>query len=212
MLDLPSTRARRSSASSTHSAVRPRQNSPGWITKGSSAPTVTSSVRSFGGSRRSIAEVRKLWKTRNESPRRRSTLAGWTIAGSHGSTTMRPSSTRRLMVPSERAATAAVCRAVRLAVRELATAGGDRADAGRRRGGRLGVRAAAGARRAGVPRVRIGLRLVLGAAVALLGGLRGLVDGPPDDVEEPRDGDLQGEHQEDEGRGHASAHPTPARD
>ena len=70
-----------SSGSSTHSSVRPRQNSPGWITNASSGGTSTSSVRFAGGSRRSIAETRWLWKTRKESPSRRSTLAGWTSAG-----------------------------------------------------------------------------------------------------------------------------------
>ena len=48
------------------------------MTNDSSAGTTTSSVRFSGGWRRSIAEARWLWKTRNESPSRRSTLAGWT--------------------------------------------------------------------------------------------------------------------------------------
>jgi len=42
-----------------------------------------------------------LWKTRKESPSLRSTDEGWISAGSQGSTRMRPSSTRRRIVPSE---------------------------------------------------------------------------------------------------------------
>src|SRR3954452_15227875 len=95
---LPSMRATMSPGSSTCSAVTPSTNSPGWITNIS---LVTSSVRFVGGSRRSIAVVRWLWKTRNESPSRRSTEAGWTSSGSHGSITILPSSTRRRIVPSE---------------------------------------------------------------------------------------------------------------
>src|SRR4051812_33184862 len=97
----PSIRATMSSGSSTHSSVRPRTNSPGWMTNGSPSPTTTSSVRFRGGSRRSIAVVRWLWKTRKESPRRRSTDAGWTRSASHGSILIRPSSTRRRIAPSE---------------------------------------------------------------------------------------------------------------
>ena len=51
---------------------------------------------------RSIAVTRWLWKTRNESPSRRSTLAGCTIVWSQGSITIRPSSTSWRIVPSER--------------------------------------------------------------------------------------------------------------
>ena len=78
---LPSILATMSSGSSTHSSVRPRTNSPGWMTNWSPGSTTTSSVRLAGGSRRSIAVVRWLWKTRKESPRRRSTDAGWTCSG-----------------------------------------------------------------------------------------------------------------------------------
>ena len=48
----------------------------------------TCSVTPCGGSARSIAGRRWLWKTRNEGPSLRSTLAGWTIAGSQGSITI----------------------------------------------------------------------------------------------------------------------------
>ena len=56
--DLPSIRATMSSGSETYSSVAPRQNSPGWITNGSSGAIVIGSVRFVGGSRRSIAEAR----------------------------------------------------------------------------------------------------------------------------------------------------------
>src|SRR3954463_13256751 len=100
-LDLPSMRATMSSGSETHSLVTPRTNSPGWMTNASPSSMGTCSVRLVGGSRRAIAAARWLWKTRNELPSRRSTLAGWASAGSHGSMRMRSSSTRRLMVPSD---------------------------------------------------------------------------------------------------------------
>src|SRR5680860_832289 len=45
-LDLPSSRATRSTGSATRSRVEPSTNSPGWSMKGSPSPTVTSSVRS----------------------------------------------------------------------------------------------------------------------------------------------------------------------
>ncbi len=101
-LDFPSMRATMSSGSSTHSSVRPRTNSPGWMMNGSTSVIAICSVRFVGGLARSIAAVRWLWKTRNVLPRRRSTLAGWTMAGSHGSTLMAPSRTRRRIVPSDR--------------------------------------------------------------------------------------------------------------
>src|SRR5829696_1610070 len=101
-LDFPSILATTSSGSSTHSRVRPSTNSPGWITNGSESVIAICSVRFVGGLARSIAAVRWLWKTRNVLPRRRSTLAGWTISGSHGSTLIRPSETRRRIVPSDR--------------------------------------------------------------------------------------------------------------
>jgi hypothetical protein len=55
-------------------------------------PIVIGSVRFVGGSRRSIAEARWLWNTRKVLPSRRSTLAGWTSAGSQGSILIVPSS------------------------------------------------------------------------------------------------------------------------
>ena len=60
------------------------------------------SVRFVGGSRRSIAAARWLWKTRKPSPSRTSTDAGWTMPGSHGSILMRPALDEARMVPSER--------------------------------------------------------------------------------------------------------------
>src|SRR5215216_2690007 len=99
---LPSILDTMSAGISTYSSVRPSTNSPGWITNGTSPSTTTSSVRFVGGSRRSIAAARWLWNTRKEPPSRRSTDAGWTIAGSHGSITTLPSATRRRIVPSER--------------------------------------------------------------------------------------------------------------
>src|SRR5205814_750063 len=95
-------RAATSSGSSTYSSVRPRTNSPGWMTNDSSSRTSTSSLRFCGGSARSMAAMRWLWKTRKELPSRRSTLAGWTMASSHGSMRTRPSPTRRRIVPAER--------------------------------------------------------------------------------------------------------------
>ena len=102
---LPSIRATTSSGSSTHSSVRPRQNSPGWMTNDSSPGTTTSSVKPAGGVRRSMADARWLWNTRKESPRRRSTLAGCTSRGSHGSIRILPSSTSSRIVPSDRTET-----------------------------------------------------------------------------------------------------------
>src|SRR5437667_3500696 len=64
--------------------------------------TSTSSVRLLGGSARSIDLIRWLWKTRNEFPSRTSTLAGWTMAGSQGSITIRPLSISSRIVASER--------------------------------------------------------------------------------------------------------------
>src|SRR3954451_9004011 len=101
-LDLPSILATRSSSSSTHSWVAPSANSPGWITNDSSSEILICSVRSRGGLARSIACARWLWKTRNDVPSRRSTDAGWTSDGSHGSIRRRPSWTRRRIVPSDR--------------------------------------------------------------------------------------------------------------
>src|SRR5215207_8819982 len=100
-LDLPSIRATMSFGSSTHSTVLPSTNSPGWITNEALSSIFTCSVTPVGGSARSIAGSRWLWKTRNEVPSLRSTLAGWTIAGSHGSIIIRCSSTRRRIVPSD---------------------------------------------------------------------------------------------------------------
>src|SRR3954447_16281319 len=91
-----------SSGISTHSWVCPRTNSPGWMTNSPSSPISTCSVRSRGGLPRSIDWIRWLWKTRNEFPRRMSTLAGWIIEGSNGSITIRPLSISSRIVASER--------------------------------------------------------------------------------------------------------------
>src|SRR3954447_15363954 len=106
-----------SSGTSTRSSVRPRTNSPGWITNSPSSAISTCSVRSRGGSPRSIDWIRWLWKTRNELPRWMSTLAGWTIAGSNGSITMRPFSISSRIVASER--TEEGCRSAATAVSAL---------------------------------------------------------------------------------------------
>src|SRR5829696_3192895 len=101
-LDLPSIRATMSFGSSTHSTVLPSTNSPGWITNDAESSICTCSVTPVGGSARSIAGSRWLWKTRNDVPSRRSTLAGWTSEGSQGRILIRSSSTRRRIVPSDR--------------------------------------------------------------------------------------------------------------
>src|SRR5450755_3002543 len=190
-----------SSGNSTHSRVRPRQNPPGWITNDSPSGTTTSSVRFSGGWRRSIAEARWLWNTRNESPTRRSTLAGWTRLESHGSIRIRPAFTRAIIVPSDRTEAAPrtpgrallmrahapqVCHGLpgsSVAVTErprLCT------NAANPRGGRrcrVTVRTAARAARKRSGRMRA---LALHAAVIVgrrrLVGL--LLDGPPDKVDE----------------------------
>src|SRR4051794_1049720 len=72
------------------------------MTNSPSSPTSTCSVRSRGGLPRSIDWIRWLWKTRKEFPRRMSTDAGWIIAGSHGSITIRPLSISSRIVPSDR--------------------------------------------------------------------------------------------------------------
>src|SRR3954454_1216959 len=213
-LDLPSMRATMSSGISTYSCVRPRTNSPGGMTNGSPGSTATSSVRLVGGSRRSIAAGRWLWKTRNEPPSLRSTEAGCTSAGSHGSMTILFSSTRRRIVPSERTEVAATARSLppgpdRVSALELARPGAERAHPRRRERQRIAVRAAPG--RAGQTRMRVRGRPALGlrATVAALGSrIALLVDRPPHDVEERQDGDLQ----EDEQIEHRPAHradPTP---
>src|SRR3954447_15321665 len=91
-----------SSGISTHSWVCPRTNSPGWMTNSPSSSISTRSVRSRGGLPRSIDWIRWLWKTRNELPRRMSTLAGWIIDGSNGSITILPLSISSRIVASER--------------------------------------------------------------------------------------------------------------
>src|SRR3954468_826468 len=98
----PSIRHTRSSGISTTSWVRPSTNSPGWITNSPSLSISTCSVRSRGGSPRSIDWIRWLWKTRNELPRRMSTLAGWIIDGLNGSITILPLSISSRIVASER--------------------------------------------------------------------------------------------------------------
>src|ERR1700728_1856767 len=146
------------------SSVAPRQNSPGWITNGSSGPIVCGSVRLRGGSRRSIAEARWLWKTRKLSPRRRSTLAGWTSDGSQGSITIVPSSTSRRIVPSDSTddtVTGAPTSATRSAP-DLAGARIHAAHAARCRQWLGAVRAAPGRTR--YPRPRMGVEAELGAA------------------------------------------------
>src|SRR3954447_9749169 len=100
--DLPSIRHTTSSGISTTSWVRPSTNSPGWITNSPWSSTSTCSVRSRGGLPRSIDWILWLWKTRNEFPRWMSTLAGWIIAGSNGSITIRPLSISSRIVASER--------------------------------------------------------------------------------------------------------------
>ena len=113
-----------------------------------------------GGSARSIAAIRWLWKTRNELPRRRSTLAGWTMASSHGSMRTRPSATRRRIVPSERTEVAVIGPKSAsgrgpgaLRVVGALGAGDHRARARRGGQGRIAVRAAARAAREGLARV-----------------------------------------------------------
>src|SRR6476661_10252422 len=72
------------------------------MTNSPSSAISTCSVRSRGGSPRSIDWIRWLWKTRKDFPRRMSTLAGWTIEGSNGSITIRPLSISSRIVASER--------------------------------------------------------------------------------------------------------------
>src|SRR3954463_10987953 len=99
---LPSIRQTTSSGISTRSWVRPSTNSPGWITNSPSSSISTCSVRSRGGFPRSIDWIRWLWKTRNEFPRRMSTLAGWIIDTSNGSITIRPFSISSRIAASDR--------------------------------------------------------------------------------------------------------------
>ena len=100
-LDLPSTRATRSAGSSTRSSVRPRQNSPGWMTNGSSLPISDL----FGQVRRHVAQVDRADAVVVEDPERVTQAqvhrAGCTMAGSQGSTTSRRPSTSRRIVPSD---------------------------------------------------------------------------------------------------------------
>src|SRR5215211_2471952 len=193
----PSIRATRSSGSSTHSSVRPRQNSCGWITNGSSLPTSTSSVRFSGGAARSIAETRWLWNTRNEAPSRRSTLAGWTMRASQGSTLTRPCSTSRRIVPSERTDVAMVgvnhsARTPGAVLLELPLAlarpCGRDAHARRRQRRRVAVRAAARGARERAERMVAPLRA---AVAAVLRRVVGLVDRPPDQPAERQQRHLQ---------------------
>src|SRR5829696_1919044 len=203
--DFPSTRDTTSSPSSTHSSVVARQNSPGWMTNGSSSSRVTSSVRSRGGSRRSIVVALWLWKTRNELPRRTSTLAGWTFASSHGSMTILPASTNSMMLPSERTLARDASLTARIVSgRALATAVRLRPHARRRRHGGIAVRAAA-ARLGAARRLPMGVHTAASIAPILVAALRFLADGPPDDVEQHGDRDLQYEHEPYEAPGHVAA-------
>src|SRR4051812_44672686 len=215
-LDFPSIRATTSFGSSTHSSVRPRQNSPGWITNPSSGVATTSSVSPFGGpSLRSITAARWLWNTRNVSPKRRSIDAGWTSSGFHGRMTIAPSSTRRRIVPSDRTESGtdgnATGNAHRLgsgsesADRRMLARPSDRgngSDAGRRQHARAAHRAAAAWRAwtAGARMRTPGLRRA--AVVARQFLLRSLSHRPPDDQARGHDGQLQ----EDEEVEHRPAH------
>src|SRR3954471_18321242 len=218
---LPSMRATTSSGSSTHSSVRPRQNSPGWMTNVPPSSISTCSVSSDGGSPRSTAVIRWLWKTRNELPSRRSTLAGWTMPGSHGSMRMRPSSTRRRIVPSD-STEVAVMRPVWqggwtppapevLALCAIGATGARdyRAHARRRERQGVAVRAAARLPRADgawVPRLTRRHLRAAAAPVADRSALLGRgADRPPHDRQERDDRDLEDEHQVDERPTHAQA-------
>src|SRR3954449_8185840 len=216
---LPSMRATTSSGSSTHSSVRPRQNSPGWITNVPPSSTTTCSVSSDGGSPRSTAVIRWLWKTRNELPRRRSTLAGCTMPGSHGSMRMRPSSTKRRIVPSDSTEVAVMRRSLAgrrdarpaefrgLCAVGAARAGDDGAHPRRRERQRVAVWAAPGVvwqRLARMAMARLGAAATLGALGLRLRLRRG-PNRPPHDPEQRGDRDLQDEHQVDERPTHASA-------
>src|SRR3954470_12730026 len=218
---LPSMRATTSSGSSTHSAVRPRQNSPGWMTNVSPSSISTCSVSSDGGSPRSTAVIRWLWKTRNELPRRRSTLAGWTMPGSHGSMRMWPASTRRRIVPSDSTEVAVMrpslagrmdapaAEVLALCAIGAPGAGDDRARARRRERQRVAVRAAARLARADRARVPWLTRGHLRAAAALVADRFALLgrgaDRPPHDRQQRDDRDLEDEHQVDERPAHAEA-------
>ena len=80
-LDLPSIRATTSSGSRPTRACARARTRPGGSRTARPSPISTSSVSRAGGSSRSIAAARWLWKTRKEAPRRRSTDAGCTSAG-----------------------------------------------------------------------------------------------------------------------------------
>ena len=162
--------------------------------------------------------IRWLWKTRNELPRRRSTLAGWTIAGSHGSMRMRPSSTRRRIVPSE-STEVAVMRPSLAGRRDARTRNAAvyarsmrraRATTVRVRGGGSGSGSPCGPRRgwrgSGVRGWRgrgCAAAAVVGARRLALLGRR--ADRPPHDQQQRDDRDLQDEHQVDERPAHATA-------
>src|SRR4051794_28345672 len=87
--DLPSRRAAMSSGRVMTSYVEPSTNSPGCRMNGSLSSGSTRRVSSGWSSAGSMCGYRWFSKTRNSRSRRRSTLDGWTIAGSNGSSTTR---------------------------------------------------------------------------------------------------------------------------
>src|SRR4051794_11327804 len=100
-LDFPSSRATRSSGRRTRSSVDPSTNSPGCRMNGSCSSISTSSVRSCSFLT-SMNDARLLRKTRKRRSTRTSTLDGCSSDESYGSISIRPSSSRRWIVLSER--------------------------------------------------------------------------------------------------------------
>src|SRR5215218_2150405 len=203
--DLPSIRATMSSGSSTHSSVRPRQNSPGWITNASSGAIFTSDVRFAGRSLRSIDEMRWLSNTRNVSPRRRSTLAGCTSEGSHGSILMRPASTSSRIVPSDSTEVGWGVMGAKCASRGglplgRARASDRRAHAWRGGGRGIPVWAATWAWRRRASGRIVDARAAVALSARLLLVLGRLSNRPPDEVQQHPERDLQRHHDEQEAR------------
>ncbi len=207
--DFPSIRATMSSGSATYSSVAPRQNSPGWMTNGSSASIMMRLGEVASAGRAGRSPRRGSCETRERSCRgagRRSPAER--ASRSHGSIVIVPSATSRRIVPSEstealdRAApgaslSARPCAPARRRCACAAAPAAARPACGPRRGC-----AASAARRA---RVRGRRRTLLPPSSSPSDDrlLVGLVDRPPDDPQHPADRDLEQQHQPDEGPGHA---------
>ena len=134
-------------------ACAPRTNSPGWMTNGSSAPISTCSVRLSRRLARSIAgDAEVVEDAERSGPGAGRRDAGWTIAGSQGSILIRPSSTRRRIVPSESTDVGIAGGSLRLMLARLRVHRANACGGEQRRG--VAVRAAAGRARERAVRVQ----------------------------------------------------------